>query len=78
MAMSLLTLLVGCLALGLLRASGQKKIYSPGPLGVADGALFLSTGGDDMPILALSLLGVVALQRRKTISPVSVSVWPPR
>ena len=29
------------------------------------GALFLSTGGDDMPILALTLLGVAALQRRQ-------------
>ncbi len=30
------------------------------------GALFFSTGGDDMPILALMLLGVAALQRRQT------------
>jgi hypothetical protein len=65
-AMSLLTLLASCLALGLLRASGAKKIrVAQVLLALPTGALFLSTGGDDMPILALSLLGVVALQRRK-------------
>ena len=65
-AMSLLTLIASCLALGLLRASGQKKIrVAQVLLALPTGALFLSTGGDDMPILALSLLGVVALQRRK-------------
>jgi hypothetical protein len=65
-AMSLLTLLASCLALGLLRASAAKKIrVAQVLLALPTGALFLSTGGDDMPILALSLLGVVALQRRK-------------
>jgi hypothetical protein len=65
-AMSLLTLMASCLALGLLRASGKKKIrVAQVLLALPTGALFLSTGGDDMPILALTLLGVVALQRRK-------------
>jgi hypothetical protein len=65
-AMSLLTLMASCLALGLLRASGRKKIrVAQFLLALPTGALFLSTGGDDMPILALMLLGVVALQRRQ-------------
>jgi hypothetical protein len=63
--MSLMTLLAGALALGLLRASREKKVRIAQVLMVLPtGALFLSTGGDDMPILALLLLGVVALQRR--------------
>ena len=66
-AMSLLTLMAGCGALGLLRASGKKKIrVAQVLLAFPTGALFLSTGGDDMPILALMLLGVVALQRRQS------------
>jgi hypothetical protein len=65
-AMSLLTLLASGLALGLLRASSKKKIrVAQCLLALPTGALFLSTGGDDMPILALTLLGVVALQRRR-------------
>jgi hypothetical protein len=65
-AMSLLTLLASVLALGLLRASTKKKIrVAQFLLALPTGALFLSTGGDDMPILALTLLGVAALQRRQ-------------
>src|ERR1039458_1178781 len=65
-AMSLLTLLASALALGLLRSSTKKKIrVAQFLLALPTGALFLSTGGDDMPILALTLLGVVALQRRQ-------------
>lgn len=65
-AMSLLTLLVGCLGLGLMRTSPEKKIrVAQVLLAFPTGALFLATGGDDMPILALLLLGVVALQRRQ-------------
>ena len=65
-AMTLLTLLVGFLGLGLLRTSADKKIrVAQVLLALPTGALFLSTGGDDMPILALLLLGVVALQRRQ-------------
>ncbi len=64
-AMSLLTLMASCLALGLLQSSANKKIrVAQVLLALPTGALFLSTGGDDMPILALMLLGVVALQRR--------------
>ncbi len=65
-AMSLLTLLASGLALGLLRTSRKKKIrVAQFLLALPTGALFLSTGGDDMPILALTLLGVAALQRRQ-------------
>jgi hypothetical protein len=63
--MSLMTLLASALALKLLRATRKKKIrIAQVLLALPTGALFLSTGGDDMPILALLLLGVVALQRR--------------
>jgi hypothetical protein len=63
--MSLMTLLASALALGLLRARREKKIRIAQVLmALPTGALFLSTGGDDMPILALLLLGVVALQRK--------------
>jgi hypothetical protein len=63
--MSLMTLLASGLALGLLRASKEKKLRIAQVLmALPTGALFLSTGGDDMPILALLLLGVVFLQRR--------------
>jgi len=65
-AMSLLTLIASALALGLLRTSTKKKIrVAQFLLALPTGALFLSTGGDDMPILALTLLGVAALQRRQ-------------
>jgi hypothetical protein len=63
--MSLMTLLVSGFALGMLRASRAQKIrVAQVMLALPTGALFLATGGDDMPILALSLLGVAALQRR--------------
>lgn len=66
-AMSVITLLIGCTALGLMRASGDKKIrVAQSLLALPTGALFLATGGDDLPILALLLLGVVALQRRQS------------
>jgi hypothetical protein len=49
-----------------MRASRDKKIRVAQVLiALPTGALFLATGGDDMPILALSLLGVVAMQRRQ-------------
>ncbi len=65
--MSLMTLLVGLSALGLMRASPEKKIrVAQLLLALPSGALFLATGGDDMPILALLLLGAGALQRRRT------------
>ena len=65
--MSLMTLLVSALALVLLRTSREKKILvAQVLLALPTGALFLATGGDDMPILALILLGVAGLQRRST------------
>ena len=63
--MNLMTLLTGVAALWLLRATRRQKIrIAQFLLVLPTGALFLATGGDDMPILALSLLGVAALQRR--------------
>lgn len=65
--MSLMTLLAGLSALALMRASPEKKIrVAQVLLALPSGALFLATGGDDMPILALMLLGTVALQRRRS------------
>jgi hypothetical protein len=63
--MSLMTLITGVFALWLLRASRRQKIrIAQVLLALPTGALFLATGGDDMPILALMLLGVAAMQRR--------------
>ncbi|MFI5035233.1 MAG: glycosyltransferase 87 family protein [Acidimicrobiales bacterium] len=65
--MSLMTLLVSGLGIGLLETSPRRKVrVAQILLALPTGALFLSTGGDDMPILALSLLGVAALQRRNS------------
>jgi hypothetical protein len=65
--MTIMTLIASGCALALLRASNKQKIRVAQVLiALPTGALFLSTGGDDMPILALMLLGVVALQRRQT------------
>lgn len=65
--MTLMTLIVSGWALRLLRTSHDQKIrVAQVLLALPTGALFLATGGDDMPILALSLLGVAALQRRKS------------
>ncbi len=64
--MTLMTLIASGWALAMLRASREQKIRVAQILiALPTGALFLSTGGDDMPILALMLLGVVALQRRQ-------------
>ncbi len=63
--MTIMTMLTSALALALLRATRRQKIrIAQFLLVLPTGALFLATGGDDMPILALSLLGVAALQRR--------------
>jgi hypothetical protein len=65
--MTLMTLITSGIALSLLRLSKHQKIRVAQVLiALPTGALFLSTGGDDMPILALSLLGVAALQRRQS------------
>lgn len=65
--MTIMTLIASGWALVLLRAKKEQKIRVAQVLiALPTGALFLATGGDDMPILALMLLGVVALQRRQT------------
>lgn len=65
--MTVMTLLTSAAALALLRATRRQKIrIAQFLIALPTGALFLATGGDDMPILALSLLGVAALQRRST------------
>ncbi|HVB50845.1 MAG TPA: glycosyltransferase 87 family protein [Acidimicrobiales bacterium] len=65
--MTLMTLFASGWALALLRLSKKQKIRVAQVLiALPTGALFLSTGGDDMPILALLLLGVAGLQRRQT------------
>ncbi len=66
--MSLMTLIVSGVALGMLEATRRRKLrVAQILLALPTGALFLATGGDDMPILALSLLGVAALQRRNSV-----------
>ncbi len=84
--MSLMTLATSALALGLLRLERDRKLRVAQILiALPTGALFLSTGGDDMPILALSLLGVAALQRRSNYvagislglaSAMKLTAWP--
>jgi len=65
--MTLMTLLASGWALALLRLTREQKLRVAQVLiALPTGALFLSTGGDDMPILALLLLGVAALQRRQS------------
>ena len=65
--MTLMTLVASGWALALLRLSRDWKLRVAQALVVLPtGALFLATGGDDMPILALLLLGVAALERRQT------------
>ena len=63
--MNVMTLATSAAALLLLRATRRQKIrVAQFLIALPTGALFLATGGDDMPILALSLLGVMGLQRR--------------
>lgn len=67
--MSLMTVLASIAALAMLRTTREKKIRIAQVLiALPTGALFLATGGDDMPILALMLLGVAALQRRSSVT----------
>lgn len=64
-AITLFTLLVLGLALALLRAPPERKFRLLQLMVILPtGALFLASGGDDMPILALCLLALVAFQRR--------------
>ncbi len=63
--MSSVSLLLLLLSLRWMRASMRMKIRVAQFIAILPtGALFLSTGGDDMPVLALSLLGLVCWQRR--------------
>ena len=65
--MTLMTLLTSSAALLLLKGSRRKKIrVAQVLLALPTGALFLSTGGDDMPILALMLLAIAFLERRSS------------
>ncbi|MGA2124166.1 MAG: glycosyltransferase 87 family protein [Acidimicrobiales bacterium] len=65
--MTLMSIIVSGWALALLRASKEQKLRVAQVLiALPTGALFFATGGDDMPILALMLLAVAALQRRQT------------
>jgi uncharacterized membrane protein len=64
--MSVFTILMMLLALWMLRAPPGGKIRVAQALTVLPtGSLFLATGGDDMPILALCLLTLVAIQRQR-------------
>jgi Glycosyltransferase family 87 len=64
--MTLLTMIASLWGLSLWRISGSHKLRAAQVLLVfPTGALFLATGGDDMPILALCLLGVAALERKR-------------
>lgn len=65
--MTLMSIIVSGWALFLLRLTRRQKIRVAQVLiALPTGALFFSTGGDDMPILALLLLAVAALQRRQS------------
>ena len=65
--MTLFTVLVTCAALMLMRSGDDQRLrVAQFLLALPVGALFLATGGDDMPVLALCLLGVAGLQRRST------------
>jgi hypothetical protein len=62
------TLLVGGLALSRLRAPRDTRARALQVIAVLPtAALPLATGGDDMPVIALMLLGLVALQRRRPL-----------
>jgi len=74
--MSLLTIFVGLLALKLFRAKREQKLrIAQVLLALPTSAIFLATGGDDMPILALMFLSVVALQRKQIyVSALSIGI----
>jgi hypothetical protein len=62
------TVLVGLFALSRLRPPTDARFRSLQILTVLPtAALPLATGGDDMPVVALMLLGLVALQRRRPV-----------
>jgi hypothetical protein len=74
--MTMMTMVVSGWALAMWRVTRRHKIRAAQVLlALPTGALFLATGGDDMPILALCLLAVVALdRRRKNIAGVSLGL----
>lgn len=62
------TAAVSLLALSRLRPKSDARLRAAQALTVLPtAALPLSTGGDDMPVVALMLLGLVALQRRRPV-----------
>ena len=64
----LFTLLITCIALSRIRPSTDARTRSFQAMSVLPtAALPLATGGDDMPVVALMLLGLVALQRRRPV-----------
>jgi hypothetical protein len=66
---ALATLLVTALALGLCRADRMRKMRALQVLVILPiAALPLATGGDDMPVTALLLLGMVLTQRRQPLA----------
>jgi hypothetical protein len=80
------TLLVVALALALGRGPGERKLRTAQVLVVLPtAALPLATGGDDMPIVAFLLLGLVLAQRRRPgwsglvfgiVSAMKFTAWP--
>lgn len=84
--MTIFSLLVLLLALWLLKAHSRQKLRIAQVLFVLpSGALFLATGGDDIPVLALLLLGAVLLSRRKNelagftlglVAAMKLTAWP--
>ncbi|HVA06696.1 MAG TPA: glycosyltransferase 87 family protein [Acidimicrobiales bacterium] len=83
---SLVTLLVTAAALMLCPVSGRRKMRALQVLAILPtAALPLATGGDDMPVAALLLLGMVLAQRRQPfasgivlgiVSAMKFTAWP--
>ena len=64
----LFTLIVAAIALSRIRPSSDARTRSFQALSaLPTAALPLATGGDDMPVVALMLLGLVAVQRRRPV-----------
>jgi hypothetical protein len=64
----LFTLIIAAIALSRIRPSSDARTRSFQALSaLPTAALPLATGGDDMPVVALMLLGLVALQRRQPV-----------
>jgi len=67
--MALLTIALLLLALRLARAPPDRALRAVQVfLVLPTGAVFLAGGGDDLPVLALSLVGVAAVARRKELA----------